>query len=206
MFVDSHIHIFRKQYNGTTPCIDSQLENERIVYLSREELINKMKAKDIGFCIEPAVELESNAQLLGLAADYSEFVYPAVGVHPTRSFLTKWKDRKVVEQLSLDKRVIAIGELGLDYHYERKKQHRLKQLMWFLWQLRLAHKRNLPLILHIRESDEDAILSLTVKCQTAHCGRHKPHFDFGELAFPIVPYRHLPQTLRGLTAECRSLV
>ena len=43
-------------------------------------------------------------------------------------------------------------------------------------------------------------------CQTAHCGRHKPHFDFGELAFPIVPYRHLPQTLRGLTAECRSLV
>ena len=43
-------------------------------------------------------------------------------------------------------------------------------------------------------------------CQTAHCGRHKPHIDFGELAFPIVPYRHLPQTLRGLTADCRSLV
>ena len=43
-------------------------------------------------------------------------------------------------------------------------------------------------------------------CQTAHCGRHKPHFDFGELAFPIVPYRHLPQALRGLTADCRSLV
>lgn len=119
MFVDSHIHMSRKQYHDTTPCIDSQLENERIVHLSREELINKMKAKDIGFCIEPAVELESNAQLLGLAADYPEFVYPAVGVHPTRSFLIKWKDRKVVEQLSLDKRVIAIGELGLDYHYER---------------------------------------------------------------------------------------
>ena len=43
-------------------------------------------------------------------------------------------------------------------------------------------------------------------CQTAHCGRRKPHFDFGGNTSPIVPYRHLPQTLRGLTADCRSLV
>lgn len=43
-------------------------------------------------------------------------------------------------------------------------------------------------------------------CQTAHCGRRKPHFDFGGNTSPIVPYRHLPQTLCGLTADCRSLV
>ena len=47
---------------------------------------------------------------------------------------------------------------------------------------------------------------MDISCQTAHCGRRKPHFDFGEVASPIVPYRHLPQTLRGLTADCRSLV
>ena len=41
-------------------------------------------------------------------------------------------------------------------------------------------------------------------CQTAHCGRRKPHFDFGGNTSPIVSYRHLPQTLRGLTADCRS--
>ena len=133
-----------------------------------------MKEKGIVFCIESSVELELNAKLLELAEDYSEFVYPAVRVHPTRSFLTKWKDRKVVEQLATDKRVIAIGELGLDYHYERKKQHRLKQLMWFLWQLKLAHKRNLPLILHIREADEDAIKVLRhskkrIKGGVCHC-------------------------------------
>lgn len=44
------------------------------------------------------------------------------------------------------------------------------------------------------------------RCQTAHCRRRKPHFDFGGNTSPIVPYRHLPQTLRGLTADCRSLV
>ena len=44
------------------------------------------------------------------------------------------------------------------------------------------------------------------KCQTAHCGRRKLHFDFGETASPIVPCRYLPQTLSGMTAGCRSLV
>ena len=45
-----------------------------------------------------------------------------------------------------------------------------------------------------------------VECQTAHCGRHKPCFDFGGNTYPIVPYRHLPQTLSGFTADCRSPV
>ena len=43
-------------------------------------------------------------------------------------------------------------------------------------------------------------------CQTAHCGRHKTHFDFGVIAFPIVPYRNLLQTLAGTTADYRSFV
>ena len=45
-----------------------------------------------------------------------------------------------------------------------------------------------------------------VYCQTAHCGRCKPHFDFGVIASPIVPYRNLPQAPDGMTADCRSLV
>ena len=49
-------------------------------------------------------------------------------------------------------------------------------------------------------------LAEVLNCQTADCGRRKPHFDFGGNTSPIVPYRHLPQTLRGLTADCRSLV
>ena len=49
-------------------------------------------------------------------------------------------------------------------------------------------------------------LQLKKECQTAHYGRRKQHFDFGESASPIVPYRYLPQTLSGMTAGCRSLV
>ena len=47
---------------------------------------------------------------------------------------------------------------------------------------------------------------IRVYCQTAHCGRYIPHFDFGAKPSPIVPYRHLPQSLSGMTADCRSLV
>lgn len=45
-----------------------------------------------------------------------------------------------------------------------------------------------------------------VDCQTAHCGRRRPHFAFGVNTSPIVPYRYLPQTLRGMAADCRSFV
>lgn len=45
-----------------------------------------------------------------------------------------------------------------------------------------------------------------IDCQTAHCGRYIPHFDFSAKPSPIVPYRHLPQSLSGMTADCRSLV
>ncbi len=47
---------------------------------------------------------------------------------------------------------------------------------------------------------------LLLRCQTAHCGRCKPHFIFGGLASPMVPSRNLPQVLGGMTADCRSLV
>ena len=43
-------------------------------------------------------------------------------------------------------------------------------------------------------------------CQTAHCGRRKPYFDFGVITSPIVPYRNLPQAPDGMTADCCSLV
>ena len=49
-------------------------------------------------------------------------------------------------------------------------------------------------------------LDTCVQCQTAHCGRCKPRFVLGEFTSPIVPYRNLPQTPGGMTADCRSLV
>ena len=60
-----------------------------------------------------------------------------------------------------------------------------------------------------KESEKDNPMiqdDMAAECQTAHCGRYIPHFDFGAKPSPIVPYRHLPQSLSGMTADCRSLV
>ena len=53
---------------------------------------------------------------------------------------------------------------------------------------------------------ENNIQTNLLRCQTAHCGRHKLNFDFGDNISPTVPYQHLPQILRGLAADCRSSV
>lgn len=170
MFIDSHIHLTHHMFEGVVPCIDSSKAAERIIYKSRDALISKMKEDGIGFCIEPGIGLDTNYKILQLTDSHADFLYPAVGVHPTRTPQTKWKRRREIEALANDSRVVAIGELGLDYHYERIKQHRMKQKMWFVWQLLLADKRQLPLILHIRLADKDAIKLLRCFKNRIHGG------------------------------------
>ena len=107
--------------------------------------------------MEPGIDLASPERLLALARRYPGFLIPAVGIHPTRTPGTPWRARHVLEALSQEKAVVAIGELGLDYHLPRREQYRLRQKLWFCWQLSLAHRRELPLVLHIRQADGDAI-------------------------------------------------
>ena len=160
MLSDSHIHLSHPLFDGEVTCVNTEGSDETLVTANRDVLVDKMKKAGIAFRVEPAIELESNARILQYAGRYSDFLYPAIGLHPTRSFQTKWKYRKELEDLSKNTSVVAIGELGLDYHYERKKQHRMKQMAWFVWQLYLADKRQLPVILHIRLADRDAIRML----------------------------------------------
>ncbi len=84
-------------------------------------------------------------------------IFPAVGVHPTRSIFEKWPDRKKLDDYACMQGIIAIGEIGLDYHYKREEQRRIKQHVWFLYQLDLAWKLKLPVILHLRDAHEDTL-------------------------------------------------
>ena len=92
-----------------------------------------------------------------LCSEYPGQIFPAIGVHPTRSIFEKWSDRHKLDEYANALGVIAIGEIGLDYHYKREEQHRLKQHIWFIYQLNLAWKMKLPVILHVRDAHEDAL-------------------------------------------------
>ena len=169
--IDSHIHLSYKYFDQIFPYIDFDGEDFKIVADGRRDaLIDEMKSRGISCCIEPAIDVDSNELLLNLSKGCDGFIYPAVGNHPTRCINSKLRDFKRVKKFSEGDGIIAIGETGLDYHYERKDQHRLKQKIWFQWQINLADKLGLPLILHIRQADEDAVKILRKNQKKLHGG------------------------------------
>lgn len=158
MYVDSHVHLSHRLYDGQFPCLTrEQGEWRRLPEETREGLVEALREAGVTLCLEPGIDLASLDRLMALAECWPDFLLPAVGIHPTRVPGTPWRARHVLEALSQEKSVAAIGELGLDYHLPRREQHRLRQKLWFCWQLSLAHRRELPLVLHIRQADGDAI-------------------------------------------------
>lgn len=120
-------------------------------------MLQELKDAGIPYSIEPGVSLQSCEEVLQLCAESNGRIFPAMGVHPTRSIFEKWSDRHKLDAFAKAPGVVAIGECGLDYHYKRKEQYRLKQHIWFLYQLDLAWKMKLPVILHVRDAHKDAL-------------------------------------------------
>ncbi len=157
MIIDTHAHYSHFKFDNTYKYLSYSGDGYSICEGEREKVFDEIKEAGICAFIEPGINLESNSALLELAQKYPGFVFPAVGVHPTRVFKEKWTDRKKIDALSENANVIAIGETGLDFHYARKDQHRFWQYAWFLYQLTIAYKKKLPLILHIRNASKQAI-------------------------------------------------
>lgn len=155
MIVDSHAHYAHASFSGTFRYLSWE-ENWTLNEGTLEELLFKMEERGIAMSVEPGISLDFNEKILAMAKRYPGRIFPAVGCHPIRCISEKWSGRKRLDAFC-DETVVAIGETGLDYHHPREEQHRIKQYLWFLYQLRLAKKRKLPLILHIRAADRDAI-------------------------------------------------
>ena len=156
MIVESHAHYAHASFAGNFRYL-SWGGNWELKEGTLEELLRQMQERGIAMSVEPGIGLDFHEKLFELTAKYPDRIFPAVGCHPTRCFLEKWSDRRRLIGYSARPGVVAIGETGLDYHEAREEQHRFKQYIWFLYQLRLARKRKLPLVLHIRKADADAI-------------------------------------------------
>jgi len=137
MFIDTHTHLFYPNFNGEL-----------------EEVIQRARNEGVDYMIVPGTDLASSAQAIELAEKY-EFIYAAVGVHPHDS--KDWDEAllKNLEELASNKKVVAIGETGLDYFYDFSPKE--KQIQAFEDQIKLAVKLKLPLIIHNREADKDVM-------------------------------------------------
>ena len=157
MIIDSHAHYNNSGYKKPFRYLSYDKEGFSLKEGELPQLMQEMEDADIRYFIEPGVSLQSCEEVLELVAQYPGRIFPAMGVHPTRSIFEKWSDRKKLDVFAKMPGVVAIGECGLDYHYKREEQHRLKQHIWFIYQLNLAWKMKLPVILHVRDAHEDAL-------------------------------------------------
>lgn len=134
-FVDSHLHL------------DDEAFSE-----DRDEIIKNLEKEDIDAVFNIACNLESSIKSADLANKY-ERVYATVGVHPHDA--SSYNDEVEHELLSLLKKekVCAIGEIGLDYHYDFSPKDKQREV--FIRQLELAKKTNMPAVIHSREAFKD---------------------------------------------------
>ena len=157
MIIDSHAHYNNSAYKKPFRYLSYVKDGYALKEGELPQLMQEMEEANIHYFIEPGVSLQSCEEVLQLSAEYPERIFPAIGIHPTRSIFEKWSDRQKLAAYANTPGVIAMGEIGLDYHYKREEQHRLKQHLWFIYQLNLAWKMKLPVILHVRDAHEDAL-------------------------------------------------
>lgn len=137
MYFDSHAHLDDRRFDG-----------------DREEILNDLKNHGVGLVMNIGCDLKSSLQSIALAEKYP-FVYAAVGSHPDDAAALNEGTLAMYRQLCSHERVRAIGEIGLDYHYEDPP--RAVQLPAFRRQLELAAELQMPVIVHEREAHADAM-------------------------------------------------
>ena len=123
--------------------------------VDREALLAGMPEKNVGLIVNPGCDIPSSRTAVALAESF-DFVYAAVGIHPENcgDFAPGMIDR--LRQMAKNPRVVAIGEIGLDYYWAENPPRELQQEV-LRRQLRLAEELGLPVIIHDRDAHRDTL-------------------------------------------------
>lgn len=135
--IDSHAHYDDEKFDS-----------------DREEVMQKCIDSGVTHIINAGANIESSQKSIDLSRKYP-FVYVAVGVHPEEASTCNEYTLDKLTDFSKETKVIAIGEIGLDYHYDSPSREIQKE--WFAKQIALAVKLKLPLIIHDREAHHDVL-------------------------------------------------
>ena len=120
----------------------------------REELLSDLKNKGVSLVLNCGADLKSSIASIELAKKY-DFIYASVGVHPHDVKDLKDGDIEKLRVMAKESKVVAIGEIGLDYHYDYSPRD--LQKLWFERQMVLADELKLPIIIHSREACMDTL-------------------------------------------------
>jgi TatD DNase family protein len=140
MLIDTHTHLDDARYND-----------------DREAIITRARDAGVEAFVTIGCDLTTSQAAVALAEQYP-FVYASIGVHPheVKHILDSWYGE--FRRLAQRQKVVAYGEIGLDYHYNHSPPREQRQR--FREQIQLARELNLPVIIHTREAQEDTITIL----------------------------------------------
>lgn len=139
MIFESHAHYDDEKFNN-----------------DRDLLIQELLSGRICTIINVGASIESTKMSIVLAEKY-EHVYAAAGVHPSEVSELNEKTFDWLRKQTKHEKVIAVGEIGLDYYWDKEPEMQKRQRMWFERQLELARECQLPVIIHSREAAEDTM-------------------------------------------------
>ena len=152
MFIDTHSHLNFPDFSEDYP-----------------DVLARAKKAGIVAIVNVGADLPTSKRAIELAQK-EDLCYTAVGVHPTNTNNLKDEDYQELEELAQKKKVVAIGEIGLDYFHNSTPKEIQKRS--FEMQILLAKKLNLPVIIHNRDAHQDVLAVLKekeVKKGVMHC-------------------------------------
>ena len=142
MFFDNHAHLDDEKFDS-----------------DREEIIEKIHREGVSF-ISAGYSLEGSKKAIELSKKY-DFIYATCGISPNDIPQTEeelWKMVDEIEKLAKENdKVLAIGEIGLDYYWEKDEKMRKLQRKAFIEQINMANRLNLPIVIHTREAVMDTL-------------------------------------------------
>ncbi|HUI09452.1 MAG TPA: TatD family hydrolase [Bacteroidota bacterium] len=137
MFIDTHAHLTSREFDA-----------------DRSDVITRARDAGVTRIVNPATTLDDSRRAVELAAA-EEGVYACVGMHPHEATGAGDDVLRAIEDLCRERKVVAIGEIGLDFHYDfapRDDQERV-----FAAQLGIAARNNLPVVIHMRDATEETV-------------------------------------------------
>lgn len=120
----------------------------------RKEVIERAIDGGVKTIVNIGSDMTSSRNSVELSRRYNE-IYSVVGIHPHNADSFNLNVSKKLKSLSENKKVVAIGEIGLDFHYDNSPREKQKQA--FRAQLRLAKSLDLPVVIHTRDADEETL-------------------------------------------------
>ncbi|WP_312070789.1 TatD family hydrolase [Anaerotignum propionicum] len=152
MYFESHAHLDDKRFRE-----------------DREELLGLLPSCGIDYVVNVGCDVKSSKQSIRLAERY-DYIFASVGIHPHELYDMSSQTIEELRRLSQHKKVVAIGEIGLDYYYDTHPRE--LQQFWFRQQLRLAESVNKPVIIHSRDASQetfDIMSASNVRKGVIHC-------------------------------------